>query len=149
MQMKNLVAYPVAALVALSTGCSAAASDESGGASSAPQVTVTVPGPTVTATATESVPTPTVTNTVTVTVEPKAKSSFPGDGTYQVGVDIEPGTYVSGPPDRGNCYWARLSGSNGFGDILANNNSSGQSVVTIAKTDKFFESSGCSDWRQR
>ena len=31
-------------------------------------------------------------------------------------------------------------------DIIANNNSSGPSVVTIKSTDKVFEDSGCEDW---
>ena len=110
-----------------------------------PTATVTVPGPTVTTTKVTRKPA----KTVTVKVTPKPKSAIPGDGTYEVGVDIKPGTYVSPPPSSGNCYWARLSGSNSLDSIIANNNSSGQSLVTIASTDKFFETSGCNDWSRR
>ena len=73
---------------------------------------------------------------------------MPGDGTYEVGVDVKPGTYVSKAPDS-NCYWARTTGGDGIGDIIANGNSAGQVVVTIKSGDKFFESNGCSDWTKR
>jgi len=77
----------------------------------------------------------------------KAAVSFEGDGTYQVGADINPGTYKSSKPDSGNCYWARLKNDSGqFSAIIANNNSSGQSVVTIRSTDGVFETSGCNPW---
>lgn len=110
--------------------------------------TVTDPGATTTTTAAPT--TTTRTSTKTVTAEPPApESAIPGDGTFEVGVDIEPGTYMSPAAASGNCYWARLSGSDSFDDIIANNNSSGQSLVTIAATDKFFESSGCDDWTKR
>lgn len=71
-----------------------------------------------------------------------SKTSFPS-GTYIVNTDIEPGTYTA--PGGDTCYWARLSGFEGtIDDIIANNFSSGGSVtVTIASTDKGFQSSGC------
>ena len=88
--------------------------------------------------------------TKTVTVgPPEPAAALPGDGTFQVGVDVKAGTYVSKPSPNGNCYWARLSGSDGIDSIIDNDNTSGQAVVTIKKTDKFFESSGCSDWTRR
>lgn len=50
----------------------------------------------------------------------------------------------------GNCYWARLSSDNGnLDNILDNNNSSGQSLVTIRASDKYFETSGCNTWTRR
>ncbi len=85
-----------------------------------------------------------------VKAKPKGPSAtIPGDGTYQVGKDIKPGTYVSSAPVSGNCYWARLSGSNGLDSIIDNNNSSGQSLVTIQPSDKFFETNGCNTWKRR
>ena len=78
-----------------------------------------MPGPTVTATV--EVPGPV--KTVTVGPLPPAVA-MPGDGTYQVGVDVKPGTYVSTGPQEGNCYYARLSSSDGFSDIIANGNTS-------------------------
>lgn len=153
MNKKHVIGYAATALVALGIGGAAAGSTSPGASPSAatPTVTVTQPGPETTVAA------PTVTETVevpgpttTVTVGPPAPAvAMAGDGTYQVGVDVKPGTYVSQKPSSGNCYWARLSGTDGLGGIIANNNSSGQSVVTIRKTDKYFESSGCSDWTKR
>jgi len=69
-----------------------------------------------------------------------------GDGTFQVGADIAPGTYRAANPD-GFCYWARLSGTGGtLREIIANDNTTGPAVVTIAATDAAFESSGCGGW---
>lgn len=164
---KHLIGYAGTAFLALGIGAAAGGSGASDAAAPTVTSTATVRSiQTVTATApvaepaeaaTTTVQAPAVTKTVhapavttTVTAQPKPKATIPGDGTYQVGTDIQPGTYVSGAPDSGNCYWARLSGTSGsFSDIIANNNSSGQSVVTIAPTDKVFETSGCNDWTRR
>lgn len=74
----------------------------------------------------------TVTTTVRVTVTPPAPPGQPktafGDGTYQVGVDIAPGTYRSAGGVM--CYWKRL-GSLNASDIIDNNDSPGPQVVGI------------------
>lgn len=151
---KHLIGYTATALVALGIGAASGGSNAPTTPTAAPAAvtaTVTVPrapGDAVTVTA----PPVTVTKTATVvkTVAPAVKASFPGDGTYQVGVDIKPGTYVSSKPDSGNCYWARLKDDKGsVYSIIDNNNTSGQSVVTIHRTDKFFETNGCNDWKMR
>lgn len=73
--------------------------------------------------------------------------TIPGNGTYMIGADIQPGTYRS--VDNSGCYWSRLSGLSGsMGDILANDNVNGQAVVTIAATDKAFTSSRRTDWQK-
>lgn len=156
--IRHLIGYSVVAVIAFVVGAGiilAVDSGESASAIDAPEtrtitsaVTVTKPGSTTTTTAPPE--TTTETKTATVTAEPPApETAIPGDGTFEVGVDIEPGTYVSKPPDR-NCYWARLSdGSGDFNNIIDNNNSSGQSLVTIAAADRFFETSGCSGWTKR
>ncbi len=164
MQTKHLIGYAATALVALGIG---AASASGTGASSASgsrttlTVTETAPGArsTVTETApgaesTVTKPAPTVTvtaqSTKTVTAsEPAPAAAMPGDGTYQVGVDVKAGVYKSTAADSGNCYWARMSGPDTFDDIIDNGNSSGQVLVTIKSTDKFFQSSGCNDWTRR
>jgi hypothetical protein len=79
--------------------------------------------------------------------EPKESSfaSF-GDGTYQVGTDVQPGTYRTraGSP---NCYWERLRNfSGGMNGILANGTTSAPSIVTIESTDVGFNSQGCGTW---
>jgi hypothetical protein len=152
MNKKHVIGYAATAIVALGIGSASGTESQAGAAvGAAPTVTIT-------AAAADSVaPAPTVTQTVevpgpatTVTAgPPAAAAAIPGEGTYQVGVDVKPGTYLSKGPQDGNCYWARLSGSDGFADIIANGNTAGQIVVTIKKTDKFFETNGCNDWTKR
>ncbi len=74
----------------------------------------------------------------------KSKTSF-GAGTYIVNTDVEPGTYHA--PGSDLCYWARLSGFGGtFSEIIANGNPTGSVIVTIAASDKGFESARCGTW---
>jgi hypothetical protein len=69
-----------------------------------------------------------------------------GDGVYQVGTDIQPGTYRTREGSSG-CYYARLRGfSNQLNDILANANTNAPAVVTIKPTDAGFESQLCGTW---
>lgn len=78
----------------------------------------------------------------------KAKTSFSGDGTFRVGKDIRPGTYVSTPSGSISGYWARLSCVNGsLRCIRANDNVDGQTFVTILPTDKYFETTRMGTWR--
>lgn len=82
-----------------------------------------------------------------VLVDLKAKgpqaTKFDGDGTYRVGIDIKPGTYKS----SGDGYWERLKSASGdFSGILANGNASGNAIVQIKKTDKFFSTQGMGTW---
>jgi len=78
---------------------------------------------------------------------------IPGTGTYLIGTDITPGTYRAGVIDNAfwpNCYWARLRGTSGqLRDIIANDNTqAGTTVVTIAKSDVAFQSTGCTTWQR-
>ncbi len=71
----------------------------------------------------------------------KSKTSF-GPGTYIVNTDMKPGTYRAAGGK--SCYWARLSGFGGStSEVIANGLPTGNVIVTIAATDKGFESSGC------
>jgi len=81
---------------------------------------------------------------------PQEKFAF-DDGTQKVGTDVQPGTYRTKGIDGSNfgCYWARLSGFGGtLDEIVANNGSydKGSQVVTIAASDKGFETRGCGKW---
>ena len=69
------------------------------------------------------------------------------DGVYIVGTDIAPGTWKSTGGAFG-CYVARLSGFGGtLDDVITNDVSSdGGLIVTIASSDKGFETSGCGTW---
>lgn len=62
-----------------------------------------------------------------------------GTGTYEVGVDIQPGRYRS--PGGESCYWARLAEDQS--DIIDNNLSSGPSVFTVVESDGFVELNRC------
>jgi hypothetical protein len=79
--------------------------------------------------------------------KPAAKPAFDGSGTFQVGSDIQPGTYKSTGNDDGMCYWERAKDAKDDMDsILANDNVKGSSYVTITKTDKIFKTTDCKDW---
>jgi hypothetical protein len=75
------------------------------------------------------------------------KAAFSGDGDFQVGSDIKPGTYRSTGNTDGMCYWERAKDASGEMDsVLANDNVTGTSYVTVKATDKVFKSSDCEDW---
>ena len=81
--------------------------------------------------------------------EPSA-GAIPGDGTFLVGEDIQPGTYQTDGGGEFGCYWARLSDTSGeFEGIIANGNPQGPTTVTISASDAAFETSGCSEWTLR
>lgn len=84
----------------------------------------------------------------TPTPQPSPTPAFAhfGDGTYQVGKDIQPGTYRTRVGSTG-CYYARLKGFGGtVDDIIANDNTDAPAVVTIKASDKGFESQNCGTW---
>jgi hypothetical protein len=65
-----------------------------------------------------------------------------GDGTWAVGIEIAPDTYQA--PGGSGCYWARLSAfGGGLSGIIANDDAAGAVLVSIASTDKGFETKGC------
>ncbi|MEU9876782.1 hypothetical protein [Streptomyces phaeochromogenes] len=75
------------------------------------------------------------------------KVAFQGDGDFEVGTDVKPGTYRTTGNTDSLCYWERAKDASGEMDsILANDNVSGTSYVTIPAGDKLFKSSGCKDW---
>lgn len=75
------------------------------------------------------------------------KAAFSGDGDFQVGKDIKPGTYRTTGNTDDMCYWERAKDASGEMDsLLANDNVTGTSYVTVKATDKLFKSSGCNDW---
>lgn len=74
-----------------------------------------------------------------------ARAPTMGEGTYAVGIDILPGTYKTAGESA--CYWARLRGFGGsVASVIANDNTSGPAIVTIASTDRGFTSHGCGTW---
>jgi hypothetical protein len=75
--------------------------------------------------------------------EPAAPAGI-GSGMHVVGVDIQPGLYVT----SGSGYWERLSDASGeFAAILANGNGSGGQVyVEVLPGDAYFSTTGFDDW---
>jgi len=68
-----------------------------------------------------------------------------GDGTWRIGIDVEPGTYFTEASD--GCYWQRLTGFSGsFSEILANDNTDARAIVEILPSDAGFDSSRCGEW---
>ena len=69
------------------------------------------------------------------------------DGTWLVGVDVQPGTYRARADDT--CYWARIRDFKGdLNSIIANDLPSGRAVVTIKSSDKGFQTNGCGTWER-
>jgi hypothetical protein len=142
-QRKLVVPFgPLAAVLAagLLTACGSTA-----GSPLAASATTSAPPETVTATATV---TETVTETVTTEPPPPPgpKVEF-GPGTWEVGVDVQPGKYkTAGPGGRRSCYWARLKDTSGdVGSIINNSILEGPGTVTINEGE-LFETSRCADW---
>ncbi|MDQ0812990.1 hypothetical protein QFZ63_004704 [Streptomyces sp. B3I7] len=77
----------------------------------------------------------------------RSRAAFGGDGSYQVGKDVKPGTYRTRGNSDGMCYWERAKNASGDMDsLLANDNVTGSSYVTVKASDKLFKSEGCHDW---
>ncbi|RMI33511.1 hypothetical protein EBN03_10340 [Nocardia stercoris] len=68
------------------------------------------------------------------------------DGTFHLGVDIQPGTYTTTTAGT-VCAWARLSGNaQGTATLQAGGAINGTTTVTIAPTDYAFVTTGCGTW---
>ncbi|PSJ25118.1 hypothetical protein B7P34_29795 [Streptosporangium nondiastaticum] len=78
------------------------------------------------------------------------KTEMPGNGMYKVGADIAPGTYKSAGNKKDGCYWERAKDAlhESADSILANENVTGNAIVTIAPGDAYFKTNGCSDWKK-
>ncbi|MCA2190354.1 hypothetical protein [Nonomuraea cavernae] len=139
--LTGLLGFLVGFFAGLGTGETSAAP--------APRVTVTVEQP---AEPTGSQP-PAIATTGPPATTPPATSAPPGapagNRTLVVGVDIQPGTYRTAGPAAGQpvCYWARLKSTTArASDIIAADMPQGAATVTIAPTDKAFQTGGCAEW---
>ncbi len=73
-------------------------------------------------------------------------TSITTDGTFHIGVDIQPGTYTTTTAGT-VCAWARLSGSaTGTLTLQAGGAINGTTTVTIQPTDYAFVTNGCGSW---
>lgn len=78
--------------------------------------------------------------------EERAARQTISDGTWQVGEDIEPGTYRS--PAGGSCYWERLRspGGEGIDNIIANGLEANPTVQLEA--GEWFRAQDCDEWEK-
>ncbi len=98
---------------------------------------------TVTATQFE---TKTVTETVTASPPAGPRSEFT-DGLFEVGIDVQPGTYRTEGPDgsnSGGCYWSRSSAR---GDVIDNGVVNEPGSVTVRPGER-IDSAGCLPWKR-
>lgn len=89
----------------------------------------------------------TATVTKTVTVSPSGPLAEFRDGLFEVGVDVQPGTYRTDGPDgsnAGGCYWSRTDAT---GDLIANGVVNQPGTVTIAAGET-IDTAGCLAWRR-
>src|SRR5947207_5350966 len=96
-----------------------------------------------TATQTAQFPSTQTTQPVNILTPSKTYAQF-GDGMFQVGKDIQPGTYRTRVGSPG-CYYARLRGFNTT-EIISNDNTDAPAIITIVPTDIAFESRNCGTW---
>ncbi|MEU9077913.1 hypothetical protein [Kitasatospora sp. NPDC048538] len=152
---------PAALIVGIAVGAAGGADKKNSTPAATPTATATVTLPAAAAKAPAPLPAATVTATMTVTAEAPAAPVAPstpdkpkgdtigGDGSYEVGVDVQPGTYKSKGPKAGGigiCYWERNNGGDGVGSIIANDNVQGPATITIKSGDKIFKTTACQDW---
>jgi hypothetical protein len=69
-------------------------------------------------------------------------------GTYEVGTEIQPGTYKT--TGSSWCYWERDKDASGeFSSIISNGNSNGPGIVTVKSSDGYVEFSGTCTWTKK
>lgn len=73
------------------------------------------------------------------------KNTIPGTGTFEIGTDVNPGTYRA--EAQPGCYWARLS-SLDTNDIINNDNADGPVIIEILPSDKAIQTSDCADFHK-
>lgn len=135
MRIRAITAASVALILA---GCGG------GGSVATKTVTVTAPPATVTVPAPPSAP-----STATV-ASPEPSATIPGDGTFRVGADVQPGTYTASPSRSGfNCWWYRLSDLSGSQSaVIDGGYGEGPQYVTIQPSDVAFKSEQCTAWQK-
>ena len=96
-----------------------------------------------------------ITNTTNNKISGKDFPKSFGSGTWEVGVDIEAGTYVSRRDENVSfnnpfCSWERLSGLGGtISETITAGLTDGNAIVDIEPDDIGFTSIGCEEWVRR
>jgi len=96
-----------------------------------------------------------ITNTTNNETSGKEFPETFGSGTWEVGVDIKAGTYVSRRDENVSfnnlfCSWERLSGLGGtISETITAGLTDGNAIVEIEPDDIGFTSIGCEEWVRR
>ena len=81
--------------------------------------------------------------------EAKKAQNTVGDGTWTVGRNIDPGTYVATADVGSTCYWGiYASGSNGA-DIIQNDLPGGGRPSVTLSAGQDFKTSRCGSWTKQ
>lgn len=147
---KKLLTHSAAAagglFVGVLIGIVGSSGDNSAKLSSATTVTETI-----TATATQTMPAAASGTTTRAPSNAGGAATIPGEGTFQVGDEVKPGTYrTDGPANSGasdTCYWERAKNASGEPEsIISNGITAGPARVDI-KEGEIFKSQGCQEWK--
>jgi hypothetical protein len=84
--------------------------------------------------------------TANVSVPGRVLTAF-GDGTWQVGVDIAPGTYTTTGSLEPVCRYAFTTAARG-GEIVESTFVRGPATVVLAESDGYVATSGCTTWNR-
>lgn len=74
------------------------------------------------------------------------RPTIPGDGTYLVGVDVEPGLYRT--QASGDCAWVRRDGVDAASEVLASGGGVGQVYAEVLVGDFAFTATNCGAWQK-
>lgn len=81
-----------------------------------------------------------------VSVPGRVLTSF-GDGTWQIGVDVEPGTYRTAGAVDSTCDHALRRTRTG-GSTTDEASGRGPAIVVLTEADGWFDTSGCATWKR-
>jgi hypothetical protein len=91
--------------------------------------------------------TTTQTATATTTTRAAPATVITEDGTYRVGVDIQPGTWTTPAPENDtNCGWSRIART---GKVVASNQSRYAQTVIVYPWDYELTVTGCKGWTRQ
>lgn len=83
------------------------------------------------------------------TVEQQVAANTIREGTWSVGIDIEPGTYRTTQEVGDMCYWAIYKSGTNKSDIIANDLPSGGIHTVTLQTGQDFETKRCGQWTKQ
>jgi hypothetical protein len=80
------------------------------------------------------------------TAEPPDLPTVMDDGTWEVGEDVQSGTYQA--PGGNDCYWARLKhGDDSPGGVIQKNLGGGPQTITVHQKED-LQTLGCGIWKK-